>query len=134
MWGRVSTILEKSTLNPDDCPSQVVIPITTVRKLLGVNMLESLILAFVLHLNYSIGTAWLIPLFKLLQVGWIWDKAMFAWGKDEPLLTNSDTEDSVPPPSPFVSTVFPSNKPYTSSTFTGSIAPGYGLKVNPVVE
>jgi len=150
VWSRVSTILEKSTINKP-VPQRVIIETGTIRTILGVSLFQSVIMGLVFSIRDGIGTALLIPVFTLLQVGWFWDKVLFTWGEgnDEGINDNSCLEENsmfkervvvskpVPPQhtvSPFVSKLFPVTENNTNPDFTGSIAEGYGLKNNPVIK
>lgn len=80
LWGRVTTVLEKSQLNKVP-PETVNIKTVSIRIYLGAILFQSVIQAMVFSIRDGIGTAWLIPVFTLLQIGWIWDKVLYDWGK-----------------------------------------------------
>lgn len=154
VWSRVSTILEKSTINKP-VPQRVIIETGTIRTILGVSLFQSVIMGLVFSIRDGIGTALLIPVFTLLQVGWFWDKVLFTWGEsesgDNSCLADSNEvpqnsmfkerkaeptgNSNKPPSSPFVSKIFPvTGNSNPNPDFTGSIAEGYGIKTNPVLN
>jgi hypothetical protein len=115
LWGRISVVLNKSYINVSP-PETVTINVQTIKNILSAQILQSFITAMVFSIRDGIGTAWLMPVFTILQIGWVWDKVLFSWGDQ------SESIDGVPKvvPTPFISMHHPATINTNSSINTNN--------------
>ena len=109
VWGRISTVLERSQMHSQPPPTSILVDIQTVKNGMAICLFQSFIQAMVFSIKYGIGTAWLIPIFTLLQIGWAWDRVYTTWG-NTPVFEEQSAQ-----PSPMASTYNEPPPPSTSN-------------------